>query len=260
MALPAAAWTVLLATTQMQPRPDLPAVLQESYIGVNHHEHLVINGSAIYVNGVQFDLPTILSTLAGLASRLDQVESRANATDALVNEITSSLSAVRDRVDDVNETASSDHRRVMALIDIIHAQISDPPTSSPVTPAPSMSPVSSAPSSSPSQAPSGAFNPVYLGFLRVGNLYQQRDAPAQHNQACSNRWGPRAHQCTRAEAEHLLAEGSQVCGDSGYLIVNDQARWENGYGYYYMCFGSSCPNGNWDTRCNGQPVPCCRNN
>ncbi|MDE0881832.1 MAG: hypothetical protein OSB21_04505, partial [Myxococcota bacterium] len=96
----------------------------------------------------------------------------------------------------------------------------------------------------------------YLGTINVGNLYQSRDAPAQHNQLCATQYGAGAHQCTRAEAE-AVNDWPRICGDgnNSHVIVNDQARWNDGYGYLYMC--RSCGNGSWGNICNGQPVPCC---
>ena len=97
---------------------------------------------------------------------------------------------------------------------------------------------------------------TYLGTISVGNLYQQRDALEQHNQRCQARYGGNAHQCTRAELENYNNWG-QLCqdGNGGHVIVNDNPRWNDGYGWLYQC--RACSGGSWGQICNGQPVPCC---
>jgi len=95
----------------------------------------------------------------------------------------------------------------------------------------------------------------YLGMISVGNLYQSRDALEQHNQRCNQQYGGNAHQCTRAEID-ANNNFSRACNDTGgHVIVNDSPRWNDGYGYLYMC--RSCGGGDWGNNCNGQPVPCC---
>jgi cysteine-rich repeat protein len=97
---------------------------------------------------------------------------------------------------------------------------------------------------------------TYVGTVNVGNLYQRRDALTEHNRRCAAQYSG-SHQCTRAELERYNNWG-RVCsdGNNGHVIVNDNPRWANGYGYYYQC--RACNGGSWGQICNGQPVPCCR--